>query len=397
MNLSVLTLARTLPLHFVGGLEESSWNLARTLARVGVGETILTTSFDGKARVTHQDGVEIHEIPYVDDRLRNRPTYRWWPHFAFAAARYVRERAMKADVIHSQSLYVDGFLRWPRRPPIAVTMHGTPRGDYVGGARDKLIDEVGWAHPRVLLQHLDVIRNTRRVRRQLKRVEAIVPVSRHVAEILPGVDRPDPRVRIIPNGINPSDFPLVDHADARSRLDLPADGHVLLYVGRIEKSKGVHRLVDLVSAQPDLVLLVAGEGPYLSALRERIASRHVQARVRLLGRIREERPTIYAAADLVCLPSLHEGQPISLVEAMAEGTPVATSHPWIPDELLPYAAIEPDADGMVRAGLALAEQTNRMEVREAVLSRFTWDRIAESYVGLFEHLAVGSSNPTSGS
>src|SRR5436190_1544675 len=104
MNLSVLTLARTLPLHFVGGLEESSWNLARTLARVGVGETILTTSFDGKARVTHQDGVEIHEIPYVDDRLRNRPTYRWWPHFAFAAARYVRERAMKADVIHSQSL-----------------------------------------------------------------------------------------------------------------------------------------------------------------------------------------------------------------------------------------------------------------------------------------------------
>jgi len=180
-------------------------------------------------------------------------------------------------------------------------------------------------------------------------------------------------------------------------LDLPADGHVLLYVGRIEKSKGVHRLVDLVSAQPDLVLLVAGEGPYLSALRERIASRHVQARVRLLGRIREERPTIYAAADLVCLPSLHEGQPISLVEAMAEGTPVATSHPWIPDELLPFAAIEPDADGMVRAGLALAEQTNRMEVREAVLSRFTWDRIAESYVGLFEHLAVASSNPTSGS
>src|SRR5438034_8161187 len=83
--------------------------------------------------------------------------------------------------------------------------------------------------------------------------------------------------------------------------------------------------------------------------------------------------------------------------SMAEGTPVATSHPWIPDELLPFAAIEPDADGMVRAGLALAEQTNRMEVREAVLSRFTWDRIAESYVGLFEHLAVGSSNPTSGS
>src|SRR5438552_17360408 len=120
----------------------------------------------------------------------------------------------------------------------------------------------------------------------------------------------------MPNGICPSDFPLADHADPRSRLDLPADGHVLLYVGRIEKSKGVHRLVDLVSAQPDLVLLVAGEGPYLSALRARIASRHVQARVRLLGRIREERPTIYAAADMVCLPYLHDRQALSILHAM---------------------------------------------------------------------------------
>src|SRR5207247_11155485 len=126
MNLSVLTLARTLPLHFVGGLEESSWNLARTLARVGVGETILTTSFDGKARVTHQDGVEIHEIPYVDDRLRNRPTYRWWAHFAFAAARYVRERGMTADVVHSQRHSCDGCLRSPRRPPIAIPLDRPP-------------------------------------------------------------------------------------------------------------------------------------------------------------------------------------------------------------------------------------------------------------------------------
>jgi glycosyltransferase involved in cell wall biosynthesis len=99
---------------------------------------------------------------------------------------------------------------------------------------------------------------------------------------------------------------------------------------------------------------------------------------------------LYAAADLVCLPSQHEGQPVSLIEAMAMGTPVATSGPWVPDELLPFAAVDSDPGRMVRAGLTLSERINRAELRGAVLSRYTWDQIAGSYVAVFERVSKSS-------
>src|SRR5438094_10345626 len=77
MTLSVLTLARTLPSQITGGLEESSWNLARSLSNMGVEGTILTTSFSGQRDVRKQDGVTIHELAYVPGSMRIKPTCRW--------------------------------------------------------------------------------------------------------------------------------------------------------------------------------------------------------------------------------------------------------------------------------------------------------------------------------
>ncbi len=386
MGLSVLTLARTLPDQMLGGMEESTWSLARTLSRLGVDQTILTTSFDGLARMTVRDGIAIHEVPYITGRMRARPPYRWWPHFGRAAGEYARREGLAADIIHSQSLYVDGVLRWRRRPPIVATLHGTPKGDYLGGARDNLVREVGRFHPRVVLQYLAVTYATMRTSHQLRSVESIVPVSRHVAEMLPGIGSDDPRVSIIPNGIDPTDFPWVDHADARAMLGLSDQGPVLLYVGRMDVSKRLDSLLDVVARIPNSTLLVAGDGPYLAPFQDLLRHHPAGPRTRTFGRVRKERPVLYAAADLFCLPSKNEGQPISALEAMAMGTPVATTRPWIPEDLLPYAAIDPDPTKMVEKGLALSKDVDRRKLREQVLSRFTWDHIARSYLDVFLRL-----------
>lgn len=66
MSLSVLTVARTLPHHIRGGMEESAWSLATAMAGLGVKTTVLTTSFDGTGRAWSECGVTFHEIPYVD-------------------------------------------------------------------------------------------------------------------------------------------------------------------------------------------------------------------------------------------------------------------------------------------------------------------------------------------
>lgn len=388
MALSVLTVARTLPSAVVGGMEEVAWNLTKSLSRLGIRETILTTSFDSEAHVIRRDGVTIHEIPYVPRRLRVKPSYRWWPYFGAAAALYAREAGLSGDVVHSQSFYADGFLAWREHPPVVLTAHGTPMGDYLG-ARDNLVREVGPLHPRLALQRIAFALGTARVRTQLRKADAIVAVSRTVAQELPGLQRNDPRVAIIPNGIDPADFPAVSRSAAREELRLPAEGTVLSFVGRVEEAKGVGALLDVVARLPDAVLLIAGGGVSIEAFRARLHTHPAGPRVRILGTMREGRRFVYAASDLFCLPSRHEGAPVTLLEAMAMGTPVATTRPWLPDALLPYASVNPDPLRMVEEGLALSKMVHREELRAQVLTHFTWDRIAKTYSELFHRLLEG--------
>src|SRR5207247_5080537 len=74
MTLSVLTLARTLPSQITGGLEESSWNLARSLSSLGVEETILITSFRRQRALRKEDGVTVHQLGHVPSRFRTKRT-----------------------------------------------------------------------------------------------------------------------------------------------------------------------------------------------------------------------------------------------------------------------------------------------------------------------------------
>src|SRR5437773_9490391 len=177
MGLSILTLARTLPVHVRGGMEEVSWKLAKALARSGAEETILTTATEGTERIWEEDGVVVHELAYVPLRLQGKPWYRWWPYFAGAVARYSRRLASPPDLIHSQSFYSEGILKQPRHPPVVLTVHGTALGDYEGVTKDKLVREVGPFHPRVLYQRLAVRRRFTTERKELARAAAIVPVS----------------------------------------------------------------------------------------------------------------------------------------------------------------------------------------------------------------------------
>ena len=374
-------------------MEQASWNLARALAREGADVTLLTTAVDHRAHVWEEDGISVHAIEYVPQRLRSKPRYRWWAYFAPAAARYARTLGLVSDVIHSQSLYASGFLRAHPRPPVVVTLHGTPMGDYLGATREKLIQEVGPYHPRRLLQWAAVRWSTCQAVSILREVDAIVAVSAVVAGMAPGVPSDDPRLSVIPNGIDPERFPWMERSSARTSLGLPGDATILSFLGRLEEYKGVGRLLDILPQIPEAHLLLAGEGSYSDAARRRARDPSIQDRVHVLGDIPDhQRPALLAASDLVCLPSQMEGQPVSLLEALAMGTPIATTRPWLPDELLPFAIVDNDLERMLKAGLALSRTFDRRRAREIVFKSFAWDRIARRYLDLFERL--GSSKRT---
>jgi len=143
------------------------------------------------------------------------------------------------------------------------------------------------------------------------------------------------RVDVIPNAVPTHRFALKSHNSqrlARQRLELPQSGPCLANVGALSREKHVTAVIRAVGALPGVSLVVAGDGPDRCLL-ERLAADVAPGRVRFLGSIDDPRD-VYAAADLLILPSRSEGMPAVIIEAGLVGTPtVATRVGAIPEML----------------------------------------------------------------
>ncbi|HJX88018.1 MAG TPA: glycosyltransferase, partial [Gemmatimonadales bacterium] len=149
-------------------------------------------------------------------------------------------------------------------------------------------------------------------------VDRYLAVSRQVAAQLRerfGV-RPD-KITLVPNAVALDQFPrAVSPAPARPAD--PAASHTVLTVARLDPQKGLHHLVAAAALVPEARVMVVGEGPERRALETRIAHLGLGDRVHLLG-FRSDVPDLLAGSDLFVLPSLFEGLPLSILEAMAAG------------------------------------------------------------------------------
>ena len=221
-----------------------------------------------------------------------------------------------------------------------------------------------------------------------------VAVSRFVAGRLR--DRfgvPADRIVVIPNAVEPR--PVVA-PDARLRAEIAGGEHapLALTVARLDAQKGITHLVDAAAMVPDVVFAIAGDGPDRAALEARAAERGVSTRIRFLGH-RRDVPSLLAIADLFVLPSLYEGFPLSVLEAMAAGVPVVATAIGGTDELVSSATgtlVAPAdprslADG-IRAVLADrgAAARRAATARESVLAKHSTSTMVASMSALYERL-----------
>jgi glycosyltransferase involved in cell wall biosynthesis len=163
--------------------------------------------------------------------------------------------------------------------------------------------------------------------------QGVLRFSRDVA----GLD-PD-RLIVIPNGIDTNRFASVAGL-SRAEIKVPETAHLALFVGRLDIQKGLPSLLDaaqkLVDERPTWQLALAGDGPRRTWLVGQINSqRGFQGRVRWLGS-RDDIPALLKAADVLVLPSLWEGMPNVVLEAMAAARPViGTAVEGIEDLVVP--------------------------------------------------------------
>jgi glycosyltransferase involved in cell wall biosynthesis len=173
----------------------------------------------------------------------------------------------------------------------------------------------------------------------------------------------------------------------------------LLFVGRLAPNKGVP---DLLAALEELDRRghcarfeadIVGGGPLLEALR----GANVRTNVRFLGKVSDERlDELYARADVLVLPTLFEGMPTVVLEAMARGLPVlvtdvGATRELVDDlngEIIPKRDPAALADALLRLRALGADGRRAMGARglARVNERFTWLGVADGHLKLFDSL-----------
>jgi len=138
---------------------------------------------------------------------------------------------------------------------------------------------------------------------------------------------PRDRITVIPNGVNVAEFrpaTVTEKIAARQRWGIPEDALVAGGMGRLAYEKNFALLPELARRHPGVHFVVAGSGPEKDALAAQAARLGVGDRMRFLGAV-SERAEFYRALDVFLLPSLYEGLPMAVLEAMASGLPVLSS------------------------------------------------------------------------
>jgi len=183
----------------------------------------------------------------------------------------------------------------------------------------------------------------------------LVTVCSPFADQLAGYGLSQERIEIVPNAVEtPRTMQDGELAEWRERLSLHPGEPVLAVIGRLSSEKGQQILLEALARirERPWRLLVAGAGGAQEALQEQARAAGLEGRIKWLGLLRDVRP-VYALASVFILPSLSEGSPNVLLEAMAAGVPtVSTAVGGVPETVTheESALLVPASDPVALAG-----------------------------------------------
>jgi glycosyltransferase involved in cell wall biosynthesis len=236
-------------------------------------------------------------------------------------------------------------------------------------------------------------------RRTAPLASRVIAVSAGVRSDLGRTGVPLERIRVIPNGIDLAhQRPQEPRAALRARWNAAPDDIVVQSVSLLKVQKGLETLVDAAAEVARLDSRVhfihMGDGPERHHLAQRIRSHGLDARFRLLGQVRDP-ATQLLGADVFAMPSLWEGLPLALLEAMAAGVPaIGTRVSGIEDVIedgrsgILVPASNPSA--LARAIVELgADDSRRRALGEAGRSRvaiFSAAGVADAYRRIYVEL-----------
>ena len=169
---------------------------------------------------------------------------------------------------------------------------------------------------------------------QAAAIDRYIAVSNDVGKrLLVGLGVHSAKIKVVRNGIALDPFERPAEPAFRAELGGSSDRLLVLTPARLHGDKGHDYLLEAASQVPSAIFLLAGDGPERQRLERKATDLGVRDRVRFLGH-RGDIARLLANSDLFVLPSLYEGLPLSVLEAMAAGKPVVATAVGGTDEII---------------------------------------------------------------
>src|SRR5699024_5789165 len=116
--------------------------------------------------------------------------------------------------------------------------------------------------------------------------------------------------------------------DVRNALDIPDSTVVFGHIGRFNEQKNHHHLIDIFASvqtkNPDIMLVLVGDGVLKKSVEAKVYRMGLEKNVLFLG-VRPDISALLQAMDIFIMPSLHEGLPVTLIEAQCADLPCMIS------------------------------------------------------------------------
>ncbi|PIY97311.1 MAG: hypothetical protein COY66_00235 [Candidatus Kerfeldbacteria bacterium CG_4_10_14_0_8_um_filter_42_10] len=359
---------------------------AEYFVRLGHEVHLVTSKYQDLPRETKENGIYIHRIPAV---RRYKDFCSWWELATFTVSAIwfssIFIKKIKPDLIQSYFAVPSGLVAWL----VTRFQRGIPYFVYLGGS------DVPGANPsrfKYLYPFLKPL-----IKLIFRQSQAVIACSDRLLALAKMVDHKS-NIVLIPNGVDTTRF---QPALPKS----PSDELIILGVGRLIKRKGFQFVIQalpqvLEKSKRKFKFRIVGIGEYKTELEKIINSGGLSQYIEFRGlvdysNLHEE----YQQADIFVMPSLSEGMPCALLEAMACGLPAIVTKVSGNDELVKngvngylYDVDNQGKDCDLR-GLSdhLANLLNDDDMRAKMAQasrettkRYDWKNISLEYLKLYE-------------
>lgn len=289
------------PPKWLGGAEIATYNIARALVQMGHEVHIITSLDKGLPCESAEAGFYIHRVKVIHKPILFA--------LSFSMPAFLAVKKIGPDIVHAQAI---------------------PMGLYALLIKKLVkIPYLVYSHSELHLSKTLKARILKTIvsKLALRNANAVIALTNNMEEDISRVY--DGSILVIPNGVDLNRFDNLNRDSIRKKLGYETNERVVLYLGNLRPEKGVKYLVESMDMIPQAKrprLLIVGDGSEKRELERTTQRLGLGKYINFAGKVPSQSvPEYMIASDVFVLPSLSEGFPLVILEAMAAGLPIVAT------------------------------------------------------------------------